>query len=942
MFTDKPLCIVFLLGLFLLAGCQPADNATAEAGMLQSQEAWPAPKKEHKPWARWWWMGSAVDEKNLALLLEEYQRTGIGGLEIAPIYGAKGYEDRYLEYLSPEWIAMLDFVVRKSDSLGLGIDLTQGTGWPFGGPMVKPEDAATRLIVQKYPLKAGERMQEKLQVEEERQQALAPPLVSLVAYGAGGERLQLLDKVAPDGSLDWTAPAGEWELWAAFGGKTLQQVKRAAPGGAGYTLDHLSRQAVSAYLSHFDQALQGKNHGVRAFYNDSYEVYGADFSPRFFDEFQKRRGYDLRPYLKELLGEAENKMLVRLKSDYRETMSDLLLEHFTQAWTASAHQKGSLSKNQAHGSTGNILDLYAAVDIPEAETFGSSFFYIPGLRRDSADIRNVDPDPIMLKFASSAANTQGKRLASAESFTWLGEHFKTSLSQTKPELEQLFLSGINHVFYHGITYSPQEVAWPGWLFYASLNLTPANSLWPHLKGLNAYIQRTQSVLQAGTADNELLVYWPVYDVWAKPDGLEQMIKVHDIDEWLHPTPFYKQVSLLMEQGYSLDFVSDKMLQQAKVSAGKLLIAPASPGHQVLIVPRSTYMLPETFRSMLALAAAGATVVLEELPTDVPGHHQLEAKRKALQQAVASLKFTAAAEGVQERVLGKGKILLSADVPAALKRLGVMREALTDTGLKFIRRKIDGGKYYYLVNHTPKAVDTLIPLNLAAEEVLMMDPQTGKYGLAFVRKEGARTKVKVQLAAGEALILKALQTSFRGMEKWAYLSTPAQAITLDNNWQLTFTAGGPALPTDQKLPRLLSWTKLADEKAKAFSGSATYSTTFTLPATSAGEWVIDLGEVRESARLWVNEQEVGLLWSIPFRARIGQYLKPGENKIRVEVANLMANRIREMDRKGIEWRRYHEINFVNINYQPFDASGWEPVPSGLLGPVTLTPYRFNSL
>src|SRR5690606_10175561 len=120
-------------------------------------------------------------------------------------------------------------------------------------------------------------------------------------------------------------------------------------------------------------------------------------------------------------------------------------------WTAWAHHRDAITKNQAHGSPGNLIDLYATVDIPEVETFGSSFFPIPGLRRDSADIRNVDPDPIMLKFASSAAAITGKPLVSSETFTWLTEHFKTALSQCKPEVEQAFLAGVNHVFYHGIT-----------------------------------------------------------------------------------------------------------------------------------------------------------------------------------------------------------------------------------------------------------------------------------------------------------------------------------------------------------------------------------------------------------------------------------------------------------------------------------------------------------
>src|SRR5690606_7954735 len=221
------------------------------------------------------------------------------------------------------------------------------------------------------------------------------------------------------------------------------------------------------------------------------------------------------------------------------------------------------------------------------------FFPIPGLRRDSADIRNVDPDPIMLKFASSAAAITGKPLVSSETFTWLTEHFKTALSQCKPEVEQAFLAGVNHVFYHGITYSPEEVPWPGWLFYASLNLTPANSLWPHFEGLNNYIARCQSVLQVGKPDNEILVYWPIYDFWQTAEGMEQLITVHGIDEWLHPTPFYKQVSNLMQTGYSIDFVSDKMIKAASVNQQQINTGKDAQNYKVLIVPETEFMPLQT-------------------------------------------------------------------------------------------------------------------------------------------------------------------------------------------------------------------------------------------------------------------------------------------------------------------------------------------------------------
>jgi hypothetical protein len=940
MTLHKKILVTLALCGAVLTNCRPPQTtAGADPGVEASSfaAAWPGIKKESRPWTRWWWMGSAVDDKNIGRQLQAYARAGLGGVEIAPIYGAIGHEGRYLEFLSPAWMNMLEATVQQAQDLNMGVDMTQGTGWPFGGPQVKPEYAAAKLFIQTYALKGGETLPDLLVLADPKQKEMGATLQALTAYGAGGEILDLTDKVDAAGKLNWRPRTGEWQLYAAFCGRTRQMVKRAAPGGVGLTLNHLSSTALKAYLSRFDQAFGNTNHGVRAFYNDSYEVYGADWSPEFLAEFQKRRGYDLRPYLRELAGKENSELVARLKADYRETMSQMVLENFTQPWTNWAHQRSSVTKNQAHGSPGNLLDLYAAVDIPECETFGSSYFPIPGLRRDSADIRNVDPDPIMLKFASSGGHASGHNLVSSETFTWLGEHFKTAFSQCKPEIEQVFLSGVNHVFFHGVTYSPEDVPWPGWLFYASLNLTPANSLWPHFRGLNDYIARTQAVLQAGQPDNELAVYWPVYDLWNQPQGREKLITVHAIDEWLHPTPFYKQVKSLMAAGYSLDFVSDKMLGEARVTEGRIRTAPQAAPHQVLLIPQTKYMPVATLEHILQLARTGATVVFERLPEDVPGLHDLEPRRRQLRQLLQGLNLPEAGKGIRQVGIGSGQVVVAADVAAALAARNVHPETLSQGGLKFIRRGIPGGKYYYLVNHTARAIDTQLSLNMTAASVVILDPQSGRAGVAPARAGQGTTQVRVQLKAGEALILKAGATPAAGLPAWQYLDQPAPATVLTGPWSLHFSQGGPELPADRKLNQLVSWTELADKKAEAFSGSGEYTATFQVPKKKAGEYILDLGKVSESARVWINGQEVGILWSIPFQARVGQYLKPGKNTLKVEVANLMANRIRYMDQQKIEWRRYHEINFVNINYKPFDASVWKPMPSGLLGPVTLTAY-----
>ncbi|NII83812.1 glycosyl hydrolase [Pedobacter sp. SG918] len=892
---------------------------------------WPVIEKQMKPWTRWWWMGNAVDEQNLNVVLKKYADAGLGGVEITPIYGVKGFEKQYLQFLSPEWMNILHYTVNKANTLGLGVDMNTGTGWPFGGPQIKPENAATKLITQQYTLKAGEKLTEAIKVKEAKQDFVQ--LQALTAYGTNGEVLDLLPKVQADGFLNWSPGRGSWDIYAAFAGKTRQMVKRAAPGGEGFTLDHLDKNAVDVYLKRFSDAFGGKPQGIRSFFNDSYEVYGATWTPTFFQEFKKNRGYDLATHIRELTSkDSTSEHIARLKSDYRETMDELLLHNFTQNWTNWAHQLKSVTKNQSHGSPGNLLDLYGAVDIPETETFGSSYFPIPGLRRDATDIRNVDPDPIMSKFASSAAHTGGKKLASSETFTWLTEHFKTSFSQCKPEAEQLFLAGINHIFYHGTTNSPTNVPWPGWLFYASVEMNPNNSLWPQAQGLNNYIARCQSILQSGKPDNELLIYWPIYDVWNKAKGLDMALKVHDVDEWLHPTAFYKLSKTLSKSGYSFDFASDRLLKQSTVNKALISTNATAAPYQVLIVPQCEMMSPETLDQMIKLASNGAKVIFQALPQDVPGLNNLETRRTQLKASLAKLIFRDGVDGIKQFKIGAGLILLADDVRKALKAIAIHRETLTDTGLQFIRRKTNTGKYYYLVNHTAKDIDTELSLNETGQ-VLIMDPQSSNVGLAAVHNK----KVRVQLKSGESLFLNVDQNG-TAKTPWVYLNKAANSINLNQSWNLHFTEGGPELPDDQQLAKLVSWTTLSDPKLQAFSGTGVYTSSFNLSSKTAKEYVLNLNEVDESARVWINGQEVGILWSIPFQARVGKYLKAGHNTIKIEVVNLMANRIRDMDIKKIQWRNYHEINFVNINYKDFDASSWNVMPSGLIGPVSITAFN----
>ena len=895
-----------------------------------------------KPWTYWWWMGSAVDEANLTLRLKQFADAGFGGVHIVPIYGAVGWEDRYIPFLSRRWMKMLAHTVKTANQLGLGVDMSTGTGWPFGGPQVDTLHAAKVMQLQGYRLEGGQRLTEPIILMNKRFRKYAR-LEKLLAVNDRLEQINLTALVDSSAKLNWVAPEGGWMIIAMFTSLTGQRVKRAAPGGEGLVMDYFSREALDRYLARFDSAFaryRGKS--IRAMYNDSYEVYHANWTNDLPAEFKKRRGYDLLSYLWVFAGLTSADTVARLKCDYRETISDLLLDNFTRPWVKWSHKNGCLTRNQAHGSPANLLDLYAVADVPETEIFGPSGFPIPGLRTDPdfPTGRNSLPDPLMMKFASSAAHVTGKALISSETCTWLGEHFRVALSQVKPEIDQLFVGGINHIFYHGVAYSPADIPWPGWLFYASTNFGPSNAFWYDLPALNAYIARCQSCLQTGIPDNDILLYWPVYDLWHNADGWLMQFTVHNLDEWLYNTPFYSVASRLSEQGYGFDYISDRQILQAGVRDGDIQL----PGgrYKTILIPACEIMPLSTLRQLKLLAEQGAHILfLNDLPRDVPGLDNLSARRKKLlhirQQVLDGRENDFQLLDV---AMGTGTWVISEFLESLLKTVPVIsRESMVEKELRFIRRRYENGYLYFITNVSAQPVADWVKLGRPAIDVVIIDPLLHRYGrLKPHHTRDGSCHIFLQLQPGESRILWTHDSSQFNMELWPIMVPAGEAVPLSGRWHVSFIDGGPDLPDTFQAEQPGAWTSQSDSAVQRFAGTARYKLTFQAPNIIADDWLLDLGDVRESARVRVNGQEVGTLFSIPFQVAVGQYILPGQNILEIDVTNVSANRIRDLDRRGVVWRRFHDINFVDINYEPFDASDWPLMPSGLVGPVTLTPLK----
>lgn len=859
-------------------------------------QGWPQITREQRPWAYWWWMGSAVDKANLTRELTRYREAGYGGVHIIPIYGAKGWESNYISYLSPKWMEMLDHTVREAKRLDLGVDMTTGTGWCFGGgPYVGEAQGNATVVVKTFEVAAGAKLPEKF--EPKKTQAL-------VAYPKAGNPVELTSRIEADGSVNWIAPAGDWKVYAVSQKLSPQKVKRPAPGGEGPMLNLIYPDAMPVFLRSFTEAF-GRYRGAkpRAQYHDSYE-YKSEWSPDFFKQFELRRGYRLQTELPAMFSQSDARS-ARVLADYRETVSDVMVEDSLPQWVNWSHRRGFITRNEAHGSPGNLLDLYGLADVPETEMF------------------RLDRNKLISKFASSAAHVAGRKFVGAETGTWLKEHFTETLADMKYLVDDLFVSGVNHVFYHGTCYSPDEAGWPGWVFYASFEMNPRNAIWRDVRTLNDYVARCQSILQSGRPDNDILLYWPIHDFWQKA-GAEPLLPHMTVHAraWFESQPFGHTAEQLWQRGFAFDYVSDRQLAEAKVVGHEVKV----PGgdYRVIVVPPCEFLPLPTLEKLLALAKSGATVIFSGgLPKDVPGLGNLEKRRQRFQVLLKE-----AGQGK----LGLGRVFIG-EVETALSQAGIMREALVDhEGLFYIRRAFNGGRNYFIANRSEKAMNGWIPLAATVRSVLLMDAMSGRTGAGRLRRAGNTSEVYLQLAPGESVIVRTLETVSSVGSAWAYRPMDNGSANLSGDWRVEFVSGGPILPSTMTISSLGSWSS-SGGVAENFSGTARYSVTFDAPMIQGQSAWLDLGDVSQSARVKVNGKNLGTLILPPFRV-LADNLKPTGNKLEVEVTSTSANAIRYYDREGVVWKNFHDINFVNQDYKQFNAANWPVAAAGLLGPVTL--------
>jgi hypothetical protein len=955
------LVLAWLMMLGAPARVFPRD-APATAASIKS------PPSSFRMTAWWLWFGPAVTRQEVLRELTQMRRAGIGGVTIYPCYPLQVDDPalgiRNLRFLSPEYLKVYRYAVHAAKVLGMTVDVTGGSGWPFGGPSVSLDEASHALRIEKHELLAGGPAQ--VAALKPGEKLLS---VFLTATGARDSR-DVTAFCTPEGTLSLPGGAGG-QVVAVIATPVGMHVKRPAWGGEGYVLNHLSAPALRHYQeSVLDKLVAGvPRGGLRAVFADSMEAYGTDWTAELPDEFERRRGYDVRP-LYPLLFDDANPRSADLRFDYWETVADLFVDGFVRPFHQWAMSRGVKSEIQAYGVPAVPQRSYAEIDLPSAEQY---------------DWKNFTEG----RWASSAAHFYGKKRVVAEYATWAGipNRFTDTLSDLKLAADLQFLTGMTELAASTLPYSPPSAGVPGWQDYAGAAFGLNQTWWPFLPRLTAYIQRASYVLEQGKPVSDVLLYLPVEDAEsvAPMGSLHTVFRVRDrlaeakeeIPEFGLKNALASQSPLLatiLAHGYTFDGISGDILEASGTeSNGRMIVGDGS--YSTVILPRLEGMRLGAARRIAEFVRAGGTAIaVGSVPRRVYGGTEPAKNSEELHAVMAEI-FGNPSGTFSQHPVGAGAGIFVAsenELPQALLQAQspdlMLRQPDPDLGFVHRRAAIsprENADYYFMVNTSLEQKNFPASFLAGRRAPQLWNLEDGAAARpAHYRFEGDRTVVDLHLGPRRSLVvyfgashapppLTATNLEGADMDEAGIISAIAsqagtyQVQTTSANmsqtvnslpnpleiagpWKLDF---GRPLNISKTVTALQSWT--ANPETQYFSGSATYSTETEIPASSLGPdkivW-IDLGDVRNAARVWVNGHWAGDAWQPPFRLEISRWLKPGRNHLRIEVANLLINCL--LGQTPPDYTKLIATYGDRFPYPEDWKANAGPLPAGLLGPVRL--------
>lgn len=970
--TYKFNTLAIIVALFLLS-C----NSTKENEAGHNTEAYQklkagflAPPREARPKGMWCWINGNFGLKEITHEIREAADKGMGGLDIwdaPPVTDFNNVVPTGPGYPSDEFMVGVKHANQEALKYGINLGFIWNQSVSYHDPEneIKVLESSEVLITQAgqqsitLPIpKAdlGKRSRESLIEKDDNGNPKHYWDVAVLAFPVGEDSLQinqnqivdLSDKLNKDNTLNWYVPKGNWKVVRYTSVNSGQGGLTPTPATLKPALDFLDPDATRTHLSYLMDIM--KKHvgqlgesAITHFYSDSYEFRGHKWTVEFPQFFNEAYNYNIIDFLPAIFGYQINSTdsTRRFMADYNNLVSDLTIDNHYKVCAEVAKQYGVNFAAEAAGPGYPVhhvpfesLRACGALDFVRGEFWHQTTENKPTDRSELLQI---------IKGPASSAHIYNQTIVEAESFTGT-DMWQEGPNELKPSVDRFFCEGLNRIAFHTFPHTPKRAGLPGWVYGFGTQISENLPWWPKAKPFMTYLGRCGFMLQQGNFVGDMLYFYG--------DTAPNFVPGKNIDT-------------IALKGYDYDYInSEVLINKLEVKDGKLVL-PHGQSYEVLILPKKDAIALTSLQKIEQLAQAGAWIVGPKPRQS----YSLSAKQddEAIQKLANKIWNSCNGQSKKQTTYGKGKIFWNIPVKEVLQKKGIVPDFNYTTHNKckdidYIHRRVNGIDLYFIANQnnerlyldahfrvsgkTPEIWEPVsgemfdLPLFTGDEQTTQVPLVLEPYGSCFVvfskpsDNKHFTTLIKndrqifpINQSAdlcfrfskqGEFIFEQAGKYQLKGQESEQTIESEGiqENIPLNEDWQLSFTdPWGESFEAAFK--NLHSWTKDSNPKIKFFSGQATYTKTFSISEASispAKKVFLNFEGIEEIAHVYLNGQDLGILWTKPYKLNISQAIKTGENKLSIEVVNNWANILCGEARKPEAERRYHS----NISKMP---SGW---------------------
>lgn len=703
--------------------------------------------------------------------------------------------------------------------------------------------------------------------------------------------------------LSWDAPEGDWEIVRMGMMPTYVENGPALKDGIGLEVDKMSKTHL---LSHFDAFIgeiyqripEADRKTWKVVVADSYEKGGQNFTDDFLESFEQKYGYSALPFLPVYNGvvvESEDAS-DRFLWDMRKMVAERLSYDHIGELTRLSHQYGLTTwlENYGHwGFSGEFLQYGGQADEVAGE------FWSEG------ELGNIEN-----RAASSCAHIYGKKKVSSESFTCGGMAYSRYPATMKQRGDLFFSEGINNTLLHVYISQKAEDKQPGLNAPYGNEFNRFNTWYPHLDLFTDYLKRCNFILQQGL--NVADVCYFIGEDTPKMTGITNP-----------PLP----------KGYQFDYINAEVILRDMTVKDGLLTLPHGTTYRMMVLPELETMRPELLTKITKLVEEGG-IILGPKPHRSPSLQHFPKADEEVKSMANALWGDVDGIKVKSAVHGKGKVLNGMSMHQALELIGCIPDcALTkDIPVVYGHRKIGDIDAYFLSNQSPEKIVLSPEFRITNKQPELWEPTTGTIRLLkkYERNENA-TVVPIELEALESVFIvfakqASPSSSVNGTD--TNYPKPQTITTLAGPWTVTFNKQQRGPQTPVTFQSLYDWSTSKEDSIRYYSGTAIYQTEFTLKDIAPDTPLfINLNEVAVMAKVKVNGQEIGGVWTAPYRLNISKAIKQGTNNVEIEVVNTWVNRLIGDSRLPAKERKTWTPN-----------NPWTPSSTlqkaGLIGPVAI--------